>query len=103
MYDIRIVYVNAYGELRKNIYENVQHSIPAELKKDYPYCENGLFEIPLFEDSNEYKYVIDVPARSIYCYKGHYSYSSSSPDEFQVSEEIDLNDFIPKGVKGNYA
>ncbi len=64
MYDIRIVHVNAYGELRKNIYENVQHSIPAELKKDYPYCEKGFFEIPLFEDSNEYKYVLDLAKKA---------------------------------------
>ena len=44
MYDIHIVRVNAYEELRKTIYENVQNSIPAELKKEYPYCENGLLE-----------------------------------------------------------
>ena len=33
MYDIHIVRVNAYEELRKIIYENVQNSIPTELKK----------------------------------------------------------------------
>ena len=60
MYDIHIVSVNAYGELRKNIYENVQHSIPSELKKRYPYCETGYFEIPVFADSTEYKYVLDL-------------------------------------------
>ena len=53
----------------------------------------------------EYKYVIDVPARSIHCYKGHYPYNRSSNElsEFQVDEEIDLSEFIPKGVKVSYA
>lgn len=60
MYDIRIVHVNASGELRKNIYEKVQHSIPVELKKEYSYSEKGYFEIPLFEDSKEYQYVVDL-------------------------------------------
>ncbi len=60
MYNIHIVRVNAYEELRKTIYENVQNSIPTELKKQYPYCENGLLEIPLFKDSEEYKYVLNL-------------------------------------------
>ena len=67
--------------------------------------DNG-YEITYYTHSDiEYKYVIDVPARSIYCYKGYYPYNRSSNElsEFQVSEEIDLNDFIPRGVKGNYA
>ena len=64
------------------------------------------YEITYYTHSDiEYKYVIDVPARSIYCYKGYYPYNRSSNElsEFQVNEEIDLNDFLPKGVKGNYA
>lgn len=59
MYDICIVHVNAYGELRKSLYDSVQHAIPKELKKQYMYSDKGFFELPLFKDSEEYIYVLD--------------------------------------------
>ncbi len=60
MYDICIVHVNADGELRKCLYDSVQHAIPKELKEQYMYSDKGYFELPLFKDSEEYKYVLDL-------------------------------------------
>ena len=68
--------------------------------------DNG-FEFTWYTHSDtEYKYVIDVPAKSIHCYKGHYpswDRADTEPYEFEISEEIDLTEFISKGMKESYA
>lgn len=63
------------------------------------------FEVTWYTHSDiEYKYVIDVPAKSIYCYEGHYPYDlEKEPYEFKVDKEIDLGEFMSKGIKINYS
>ena len=61
--------------------------------------DNG-YELTVYVHSDiEYMYVIDIPMKKIFCYEGHYSRS----DRFVKTKEIDLDQFLPCGMKQSYA
>lgn len=61
MFRIPIIYIVAgKDDLKLQIYNNVKHAIPECLKKDYAYCGQGLLQLPLMDDSDEYAYVVEM-------------------------------------------
>lgn len=61
MFNIHILEILAIGvDARKEIYDNVKDAIPSCLRKDYKFSEYGPFCLPLFPNSDEYSYIVEV-------------------------------------------
>ena len=50
----------------------------------------------------EYKYVIDIPMRRIYCYEGHYNNNRDVQTRFCKRKEYNLDVFRPMQIAESY-
>ena len=66
--------------------------------------EDETYEITVYNHVDiEYRYIIDIPAKQIHCYEGHYSSWDSPNTRFIKTKEEDLNIFLPENMSKSYA
>lgn len=65
--------------------------------------EDNEYEITVYTHTDiEYRYVIEIPMKKIFCYACHYSWKGDSR-KFVKDKEIDLTPFLPQTMKKSYA
>lgn len=66
--------------------------------------EDKGYELTVYKHVDiEYLYEIDIPAKKISCFKCHYSSWDSPTNRIIKDKEIDLSEFLPKGITASYA